>query len=144
MTRLSYIILLLTCCSNSFSQLKKDIKPKGFDKISNKIELKQGDFFTFFNKNLNDSVTINFSDAFVFKGKIISIVKRFDNFHTVVIASQTMNNTILSLNKVSYEGVVSYTGMIFNSSYDDGFMLKKDSRNNYILEKFFQSIQIQD
>lgn len=145
MIRLSLTILLFICCScSSFSQIKKDIKPTGFDRIPSKIGLKQSDFLELFIKKLNDSVIVVFSDSFIFEGVIVNTIKRFDNFYTIVIASTTMSNTFFSLNQITYKNTVTYTGMIYNKLYDDGFMLKNDNTKNYILEKFSHSIKMQD
>ncbi len=91
------------------------------------------------------SIQLNFANNFSFNGTVVSSVQRYSNLTTIIVKSELLQNTLLSISKrINEDNSVSYVGRIINENYSDGYELKKAADDNYIFQKINMSDLIQD
>lgn len=120
-------------------------KPKQFAQFPQLINCSQTELARVFTSARGQQITLNFSDNFIFKGQVTSIVEKYSNLHSAVITSPDYDNTIFSVSKITNkDNTVTYVGRIVNKKYFDGYELKPGSSGNYELQKIETDRAIQD
>jgi hypothetical protein len=144
--RIPYIlsILFIHISVTTFSQ-GNSVKPKLFNSFPQKIICSQLELNKAFAASEKQSVELLFSDNFLFGGTVLSNTIKYNNMQTVVIKSAAFNNALFVVTKITIAGKEpEYRGRIINTTYFDGYELKKDELNNYQLIKFETDKLLQD
>ena len=70
-----------------------------------------------------------------FQGKIISVIHKYDNIHSVVIRSDNFNGATMTLSSSTKpNGTVKFTGRIISPGHGDLYVLQNEN-DQYILIK---------
>lgn len=139
------LLLFALISTTAFAQNPTGTKPKQFVQFPQLINCSQTELARVFTSARGQEIILNFSDNFIFKGKVTSIVEKYSNLHSAVITSPDYDNTIFSVSKITNkDNTVTYVGRIVNKKYFDGFELKPGSSGNYELVKIETDRAIQD
>ena len=126
------------------AQVKNSSRPSAYARYADKLPTKANELEKAFLSPTGTEIKFNFSN-FTFSGVITSTVKRSENLSTVIIRSNTLNNSIFSISKKIHEDkTITYIGRIINENYADGYEISKDSSGNYALNKIKTDALIQD
>jgi hypothetical protein len=137
-------ILFIHISVATFSQ-GNSVKPKLFNSFPQKISCSQLELNKAFAASEKQSVELLFSDNFLFGGTVLSNTVKYNTMQTVVIKSAAFNNALFVVTKITTVGKEpEYRGRIINTTYFDGYELKKDELNNYQLIKFETDKLLQD
>lgn len=140
-------ITLLFCLSAIavFGQKNKTGKPQLFSSYARVIPVSSGTLEKTMSYHNGETVSIAFNEQLVFKGEVISNEMKYHNLQSVLIRSNNFENTLLHISRISEEASESrYVGRIINPDAADGYELKKDNQNNYLIEKFEITSLLQD
>lgn len=136
-------LMLSGIALTGFSQTSS--KPKQFNSFPEKINCTEQELAKVFNAVPGQSITLNFSDNFIFSGSVKSNLVKYSNLQSAVVVSPDYSNTIFSVSKITNsDGGISYIGRIINKSFFDGFELKKNTAGVYQLTKIETDRVIQD
>lgn len=136
---------LLTIIATTGSAQSNTPKPKQFDSFPQAVTCSEQELAKIFNTTTGQTVSLAFSDNFIFKGNVTSNLVKYANLQTAVVVSPDYSNTIFSVSKITQaDGSIGYIGRIINKSFFDGFELKRDALGNYKLVKMETDRVIQD
>jgi len=136
-------LMLSVIALTGFSQ--NNSKPKQFSNFPEKINCSEQELASIFNAAPGQTISINFSDNFIFSGSVKSNLVKYNNLQSAVVVSPDYSNTIFSVSKITNDdGSFSYVGRIINKNYFDGFELKKNIAGVYQLTKIEIDRVIQD
>ena len=148
MKHLAPYAMLLSLSSISLTGLSQNNntpKPKQFSNFPDIINCSEPELSNIFNVSTGQSISLSFSDNFLFAGNVTSNVVKYSNLQTAVIKSPVFNNTIFSVSKIiNKDNSISYLGRIINKEYFDGYELKRNAAGNYQLVKIETDLVIQD
>lgn len=148
MKRLAPYALVLLLCTNSligYSQNPGTTKPKQFNSFPDIINCTEAELSKVFTTSAGQSISLSFSDNFLFAGNVTDQVVKYSNLQSANIKSPLYNNTIFNISKrVNEDNSITYVGCIINTGYFDGYELKKDANGNYKLIKIETDKVIQD
>jgi hypothetical protein len=133
-----YALMLLFALQTStgFSQNPNGSKPKQFSRYPDVINCTEAELSRVFNGTAGQDISLNFSNDFMFSGKITSNLVKYSNLQSAVIKSPAFNNSILNISKrTNQDNSITYVGRIINVDYFDGYELKKNASGNYQLIK---------
>ena len=139
------LLSLLSISLTGLSQNNNTPKPKQFSNFPDIINCSEPELSNIFNVSTGQSISLSFSDNFLFAGNVTSNVVKYSNLQTAVVRSPYFNNSIFSVSKIiNADRTVSYLGRIINKNYFDGYELKKNTDGNYQLIKMETDRVIQD
>ena len=131
MNRLAPYACMFLCtllATTGFSQGTGSAKPKQFNNYPDVINCSEAELSKVFGSPAGQTISLSFSDNFLFSGDITSNVVRFSNLQSAVIKSPGFNNTVFSISKrTNPDNSITYLGHIINMNYFDGFELKKNA-----------------
>ncbi|MEI7963832.1 MAG: hypothetical protein WCH29_01610 [Chitinophagaceae bacterium] len=133
-----YALMLLFSlqAATGFSQNPNGNKPKQFSSYPDVINCTEAELSRVFSGTAGQDISLNFSNDFMFSGKITSNLVKYSNLQTAVIKSPVFNNSILNISKrINQDNSITYIGRIINVDYFDGYELKKNITGNYQLIK---------
>lgn len=133
-----YALMLLFSlqAATGFSQNPNGNKPKQFSSYPDVINCTEAELSRVFSGTTGQDISLNFSNDFMFSGKITSNLVKYSNLQTAVIKSPVFNNSILNISKrINQDNSITYVGRIINVDYFDGYELKKNITGNYQLIK---------
>jgi len=133
-----YALMLLFSlqAATGFSQNPNGNKPKQFSSYPDVINCTEAELSRVFSGTTGQDISLNFSNDFMFSGKITSNLVKYSNLQTAVIKSPAFNNSILNISKrINQDNSITYIGRIINVDYFDGYELKKNITGNYQLIK---------
>jgi hypothetical protein len=133
-----YALMLLFSlqAATGFSQNPNGNKPKQFSSYPDVINCTEAELSRVFSGTTGQDISLNFSNDFMFSGKITSNLVKYSNLQTAVIKSPAFNNSILNISKrINQDNSITYVGRIINVDYFDGYELKKNITGNYQLIK---------
>ena len=111
-------------------------KPKQFSSFPDVINCSEQELSKVFNAATGQSISLSFSNNFIFSGTVKSNLSKYANLQSAVIVSPDYSNTIFNVSKIiNADGSISYVGHIINKSFFDGFDLKKNASGIYQLKK---------
>jgi hypothetical protein len=126
------------------AQVNTSSRQSLFGRYSAKLPTAEKELDKAFNAKEGSEINLKFSN-FSFTGTVTSSVKRYDNLHSVIVKSTSLNNSLLSISKrINEDRTVTYVGRIINEKYSDGYELIKDSDGNYALNKVQTAELLQD
>ncbi|MEO6188631.1 MAG: hypothetical protein ABIO82_07735 [Ginsengibacter sp.] len=139
-------ICLITCLSfDSTAQVLTSSKPSLFTNFSPSIHAAIPELEKAFIAKEGKTIQLNFANNFSFNGTVISSVQRYHNLATIIVKSELLQNTLLTISKrVNEDNSISYVGRIINENYSDGYELKKSTDGSYLFQKINMSDLIQD
>ncbi len=136
-------LMLSLIAMTGFSQTSS--KPKQFNNFPEKINCSEQELARVFNTTPGQSISLNFSDNFIFSGSVKSNLVKYSNLQTAIVVSPDYSNTIFNVSRITNDdGSTSYIGRIINKSFYDGFELKKNTAGAYQLTKIETDRVIQD
>ena len=140
------MLLLCTCITvTGFSQTGNNSKPKQFNNFPDVINCSEAELNSIFSSTPGQSISVSFSDNFLFAGNVVNNIVKYSNLQTAVIKSPAFNNSIFGVSKIINKyNTVTYLGRIINKEYFDGYELKRDAAGNYQLIKMETDRVIQD
>jgi hypothetical protein len=140
------MVLLFTLTTlHAAAQSSAVSKPKLFNNYPEKINCSVNELGKVFASSTDQTISLSFSNNFLFSGVITSNVVKYSNLQTAVIRSSVFSDAIFVLSKITdARGGVNYVGRIINQKYNDGFELRKDASGNYQLTKIETDRVIQD
>lgn len=142
-TLTAFCVLLLASYSIK-AQVKTSGRQDYFIKYSQKLPAPVAELEKAFTTAQGAKIKISFAD-FSFNGTVASSIKRYHNLHSVIIKAPGMDNTLLSLSKITNDDQsVTYVGHILNEKYADGFELKKEGDGTYTMNKIRTDELIED
>lgn len=120
-------------------------KPKQFSNFPSIINCSEQELSKVFIAAAGQTISLSFSDNFVFSGTVKSNIIKYANLQSAVIVSPDYSNTIFNVSKITKDdGSIAYVGHIINKSFFDGFNLKKNPSGVYQLTKIESDRVIQD
>ena len=129
MNRLAPYACMFLCtllATTGFSQGTGSAKPKQFNNYPDVINCSEAELNKVFGTPAGQTISLSFSDNFLFSGDITSNVVKYSNLQSAVIKSPGFNNTVFSISKrINPDNSITYLGHIINMNYFDGFELKK-------------------
>ena len=148
MKRLAPYALAILLCLNSiigFSQNPTTTKPKQFSSFPDVINCTEAELSKVFTSSTGQSISLSFSDNFLFSGSVIDKAVKYSNLQSANIKSPAFNNSIFNISKrINDDNSITYVGRIINTGFFDGYELKKDLAGNYQLIKIETDRVIQD
>jgi hypothetical protein len=142
--KLLALCVIITSSFTTQAQVKHTSRQSLFGRYSSKLPTAEKELDKAFHVPEGSAVTLNFSN-FTFTGTVTSSVKRYENLHSVIIKSASLNNSLLSISKrINEDKTVTYVGRIINEKYSDGFELVKDNTGSYALNKIQTEELLQD
>jgi hypothetical protein len=111
-------------------------KPKIFDDLPKKINLKITDMDSLFDLAVGRSVMVKIAQNFHFKGTVVSKSgSSEDQVRSVVIKSNTKNNAAFTFTRIpTGNGSFVYRGRILSKESIDAYEIVKEN-DQYVLEK---------
>lgn len=143
-------LVLATCLTaclsfNSNAQVFTSSKPSLFTNFSPSVHASIPELEKAFIAKEGKTIQLNFANNFSFNGTVLSSVQRYHNLTTIIVKSELLQNTLLSISKrVNEDNSISYVGRIINENYSDGYELKKSKDGNYVFQKINMADLIQD
>ena len=120
-------------------------KPKQFSNFPAVITCSEQELSRVFTASPGQTISLSFSDNFIFSGTVKSNISKYANLQSAVIVSPDYSNTIFNVSKIiRADGSIAYVGHIINKNFFDGFDLKKNALGIYQLKKIESDRVIQD
>lgn len=141
LSKLSFAAILSVCSIASFAQLK-DTRQKLYAAFPQTISVDKNTFTGVLQTAVGNSVSLPFTNDFIFSGKVIGNFTKYNNLQTIIIQSAENKESILQISKIEQENTVLFTGRILNNNAADGYELKNNN-GNYFLQKF-ETLQLLD
>jgi hypothetical protein len=139
------LLLFLQTTLTASAQNTAGSKPKLFNSYPQKIICAKTELSKVFASAAGQSISLSFSDNFLFTGVVTSNTVKYSNLQTAVVRSPVFSDAIFVLSKITDDkGNSNYVGRIINQKYFDGFELKKNASDNYELVKIETDSVIQD
>jgi len=130
---LLFLFLVITYSSKA---QQKNLRPKLFNGVQNKISYPKAELEKIFSKAKGSQYQISLPGNFNFQGTVVSSIQRYDNLKSFVLKSTVLNGAIFAVSKrINDDKTISYTGRLINEKYSDGYELKVDAAGNYFLDK---------
>ena len=130
------MLLVLLTTVTGFSQNPNTVKPKQFENYPSIINCQESELSRIFSTAEGQDITVNFSNNLLFPGKLTSNMVKYSNLQSALIKSAQFNNSIFEISKITNpDNSITYTGIIINMNYFDGYELKRDVTGNYKLIK---------
>lgn len=130
------LLFLLPFTTYTTGAQQKDIRPKLFKGVQNKVAYPKADLEKIFTKIKGNTYQVSLPGNFNFTGTIVSSVQRYDNLKSYLIKSDVLKGAIFAVSKIiNDDKSITYAGRIINENYADGFELKVDASGNYFLNK---------
>ncbi|WP_407525093.1 hypothetical protein PDL71_02930 [Lacibacter sp. MH-610] len=136
MKKLAFILVMSLSVSAAFSQEdfhftsgkeKHDGKPQQFKHLSSKFSVKPGFLNEILSVRLDEQVSFQLADGFVFSGKVITKTRESNGLEIVTVESQQKKGLILSVSKFTKaDGSIDFMGLITSRDISDMIMLEKD------------------
>lgn len=138
-------MLILLIISNSlFAQTDNLRRSPMFKNIGDRVPAALTELEKAFVAKPGTEVNFKFRNL-AFSGTVISSVKKYENLHSVIIESKSLNNTMLSLSRrINDDKSITYVGRILNQKAADGYELVKNSDGSYTFHKILTEELIQD
>lgn len=138
-------MLILLIISNSlFAQTDNLRRSPMFKDIGDRVPAALTELEKAFVAKPGTEVNFKFRNL-AFSGTVISSVKKYENLHSVIIESKSLNNTMLSLSRrINDDKSITYVGRILNQKAADGYELVKNSDGSYTFHKILTEELIQD
>jgi hypothetical protein len=140
----SAIGVLLAVCYMQAGAQQKQIplnepdynKPKLFNNLPEKMDLKLSAVEPIFDYELGKSVNIQVADNFLFQGMVVSKSdEKNESVKSIVIRSANLQGAVFTLSKTTNtDGSFSYIGRIMSRNNGDAYEIKKEN-NEYVLQK---------
>lgn len=112
------------------------VKPFLFSQFPDVINCTTSQLNSFFASGQGQNINVSFNNILTLAGFVKSNLAKYSNLQTVVIQLPAFNNILFTLSKrTDEENDIIYAGHLFNSSYADGYELKKAGKENYQLIK---------
>ena len=137
-------ICVVLSLSFTYSQAQEKIpinqpnynKPKIFDDLPRKMNLKISDMESLFDLSVGTLVTAKLTQNFHLKGTVVSKSGNFKSqVRSVVINSITRKGTVLTFTRITKEdGTFIYRGRILNKESIDAYDIVKED-DQYVLDK---------
>lgn len=129
---------------NNRSQIQSSNRSQLFRNVSQRVPAKTDELDKAFSAKEGSSVKLQFKN-FDFEGTITSSVKRYDNLHSVIIKSSSLDNAIFSISKrIGDDNTIIYVGRIIHENYADGYELVQNEDGSYTLNKIKTEVLLQD
>jgi hypothetical protein len=150
------LTVLLLCLSATFSiaqdlqfssgREKHDGKPQLLTNLSTKISVRSNFFEEVMNYKINQQVSINVTEGFLFNGNVTAKTNDAPGLETLIIQSTEKEGLVLSLSKlVLQDQTIVYRGVLISKHHSDLLMLEKDIvTGNYNWNKKNVSLMISD
>lgn len=149
--------LLVLCCimmcsyassaqilTNNRSQIQSSGRSQLFRNVSQRVPAKITELDKAFSAREGTSVKLQFKN-FEFEGTITSTIKRYDNLHSVLIKSSSLDNAVFSISKrIGDDKTITYVGRIIHENYADGYELIQEEDGSYMLNKIKTDVLLQD
>jgi hypothetical protein len=130
--------------TNNRSQIQSSGRSQLFRNVSQRVPAKITELDKAFSAREGTSVKLQFKN-FEFEGTITSTVKRYDNLHSVLIKSTSLDNAIFSISKrIGDDKKITYVGRIIHENYADGYELVQEEDGSYMLNKIKTDVLLQD
>ncbi|HRN71489.1 MAG TPA: hypothetical protein PLM81_00080 [Ginsengibacter sp.] len=138
-------LLLLLFTSNQILAQSNPIRQNAlFRGSAEKLAVTTNELDKAFTAPKGTVVSFKFQDL-VFKGEVVSNIKRYENLHTVIVRSATLDNSLLSISKrINDDQTISYVGRILNERSADGYELTKNADGAYNFKKIKTDELLQD
>ncbi|MEO5650689.1 MAG: hypothetical protein ABIR03_12300 [Ginsengibacter sp.] len=147
MKTLHKIVTLCILVMSSYitqAQVLSSSRPQLFRTVSERLPTATTELDKAFTAAEGASVKFKFYN-FSFSGTITSSIKRYDNLHSVIIKSPSLNNTLLSISKrINDDKTITYVARIINEGYADGYELVKSNDGSYAFNKIKTEMLIED
>jgi hypothetical protein len=144
--KLATILLLIHLANTSaFSQQVVSPQKNILSILPDKVEVTKQLFSDLIQLKPGDSTVISFTNNAALKVVIISNQVVFQNLQTVIMKSTDSNNTLFQLSKIiNNDHCEFYSGRIINTDDANCFLISKDEKENYVLNKTELKNIIQD
>jgi len=130
------LLLMLTLSATTAFSQNPTGKPNQFSSFPRLVNCSETEFERALSAPKGQTVSLAFSDSFVFTGEVISNVVKYGVLQTILVKSPAYNNSLFSISRIiNADRSVKYVGRIVNKKYADGFELKQDVTGRYQLEK---------
>lgn len=88
------------------------------------------------------SIELSNNTSFVFQGKVISVVSKYENrIKSIVIQSTNYPGARFTFSRVTHEdGLITYTGRIISFLHGDLYNLKKNGEQFILIKKGFYDV----
>ena len=145
-TRINLTLLMLFLTAGSvFSQKTSTGKQQFFADYPASIEVSSNILQNAFSAVPGSTVSIPFSNQFIYSGTVLSNEVKYANLQSVIIKSAAFGNALFQISKIiNDDKSITYTGRIVHHDALDGYELKKDNNNNYRIQKFETNKVLQD
>jgi len=139
----AFSVLLIVCVQHIQAQEQKIPlnepnlrKPKLFNNLPEKINLKISEVVTVLDKSVGTAVNVQFADNFLFQGTVISKSDTPDeSVKSIVIRSSSMQGASFTFSKTkNQDGSFRYIGRIMSRNNGDAYEIKFEN-GQYILQK---------
>lgn len=130
--------------TNNRSQIQSSGRSQLFRNVSQRVPAKITELDKAFSAREGTSVKLQFKN-FEFEGTITSTIKRYDNLHSVLIKSSSLDNAVFSISKrIGDDKTITYVGRIIHENYADGYELIQEEDGSYMLNKIKTDVLLQD
>jgi len=130
------LLLMLTLSATTAFSQNPTGKPSQFNNLPRQVNCSETEFERALSAPKGQTVSLAFSDNFVFTGEVISNIVKYGILQTILVKSPAYNNSLFSISRIiNGDRSIKYVGRIINKKYADGFELKQDASGAYQLVK---------
>lgn len=118
------------------------IKPRLFKEIPDRLPVAASKFTSLLALKKGQSASISLSDKFIFKGKVVSSVRKYnDAIESTVIKSDDYPDATFTVTKVKKpDGTIAYRGRIISFTHGDCFELKNENGQYILVKRNFEDM----
>ncbi len=140
------LLCTIVCCFfTSNAQVLHSDKAALFANVSSSFKAAISELDKAFLAKEGSSIQLQFASNFTFNGTIMSSVQRYGKLSSIIVRSQSLQNTLLSLSKRTNEdNTITYVGRILNGAFADGYELNKNTDGSYTFNKVKSEDLLQD
>lgn len=130
------LLLMLTLSATTAFSQNPTGKPSQFTNLPRQVNCSETEFERALSAPKGQTISLAFSDNFVFTGEVISNIVKYGTLQTILLKSPVYNNSLFSISRITNgDRSIKYVGRIINKKYADGFELKQDATGRYQLLK---------
>ncbi|MCO6498705.1 MAG: hypothetical protein J5I50_13705 [Chitinophagaceae bacterium] len=138
------LLFLMFTANATFAQSHPERQNALFRGSADRLPVTTSELDKAFTATKGETITFKFHDL-LFKGEVVSSVKRYETLHTVIVRSASMNNSLLSISKrIEDDMSVTYVGRILNEKSADGYQLVKSEEGKYNFKRIKTDELLQD
>lgn len=139
-----FLLLMMSFSTVVFSQELK-YKVEDNKQLPDVLPVTQQTLLAIFQSKFEESISFPLTDQIAFTGSVISKVEKYSNMETVILRSVENTTYLMQLSKQTLKNNdVVFSGRILFGNEQYMFLLKRDKKNHYTLEKSKLNAILQD